>query len=416
MAYSRLYCILEIKNNMKYFIPLILLLFSCEKKVTEVLPIEEKPVVQSISPSNGLPGDTILVTINFAQVKDVQKVSISGIATGFKEIESTLFEVYIPVELKRKDEFKLFVTFPEGVAVSTSFSFSDVEIYSVDKNVISRGDTLVFSGNYFSNDIISAIKLGRDAESFDTGIDLFNLEIIDIQRDKITAIVPNLNAFYDFSNYIAGFYINYSYQLLPKKIFLSKKVKRSLEENPLSVAPGSLIAFDYYHSSPTDIDNSIIVFENDTLSNSLWYWPSDEYRTGNYELPIDLEIDKDYTFSAYMYSNKLVNIDSIFRVEQATYTFSPDNLSSASLSNVVVFSLSHVYLHGTLTLDFMNTASGEIISGAFFLGEVNDNGDGMTLTVVNMSNLPLGEYYVRIAASNLHYELQPEGNNTFTVK
>lgn len=403
----------------KYLLLFFSVIFiSCTDEKDEITPDQEptKPKILSLSPTVGLPGDTITVSLANPDEIEIKGVLINDLETYFQIISAEEISVVIPHELSRSENVIIEVVFPEYSINNAGFLMAAVTFESINLDTIVLGDTLIITGENFADDI-DEVYIGKP-EHFNKENDylLRSIEIIKIEENQITAFINSTYSLAKFQNYRVGLRIGDSYYYVNQNLYFTLTVRKAQKFNPESNAPGSLLLFDVFNSGAEDLE---IIIDEDTLKNPLWTWSGNGYDRAYFETPYALLPGQTYYFRALKQGNELIVENNSIKIEEPTYTFTPSSFDK-TVTHDIIFALSHVYLDNSYSIKLISQLNGEEVWEWSGPNQVEQNilgdGSGIELTVTAYSLTFDGSYYVQITAGLESYELSPAGNNVITFE
>ncbi len=399
-------------------VSLTLLTLSCSEEKEEIIPEIDsvKPKILNLNPTVGVPGDTIVITLENPDQIEIKEVLVNDLDTYFEVLSSDEVLAVIPESLSRSETVIIQIDFQDYTLNSAGFIMTGVAFESINLDTITLGDTLVITGEYFANDI-DEVLIGK-SENFNKENDylLRSIEIIEIENNQIKAYLNSTYSLENFQNYKIGLRVEDDYFFMNEDLHLTLKVRKASRFHPDSEAPGSLLLFDVFNGGANDLE---IVINQDTIRDPLWTWSHDGFQRANFETPYDLIPGVQYSYRAFKSGNELKVLNNSILIEEPTYTFSSDSFDKTQ-ANDITFILSHVYIGYAYIIRLISQVDGQVAyewSGSQQIDEnVLGDGNGVELTVTAGSYTLDGSYYVQILAGLESYELSPAGNNVITFE
>jgi len=409
--------IIFLENSLIYLI-IVIGIISCSSDENEVTPKEKlPPTFNEIEPTDVLPGDTLSIKFDNANTSTLEFLKIKGVDSEISIIDSSTIKVKISedIEFQRSERLEIEALIEDKIINSSIVKILPLEIKAINLDTIVFGDTIYIEGSNFYSDI-DEVYIGR-ASNFTSESEPFlnEIQILAINSDEIKVLFDKNTEIDKYNNYVIGLRVNDIFYRYHTKVFYGAKARRSRNFNGNSLAPGSLLQFDYFDGSYYD-DSKVIIKEKDTLKNPLFHFSENGYRRATYEVPVDYSLDTKLDYTVFANNTKLrLEKEEDIRVIEGTYSFTPETISGYE---DVTFELSHVYFGGSYIINLIDQNTGEISvtpPNSLIDESVKDNGDGVILTVT-VPTFDKGSYYVQIIAGEQDYELQPSANNVLTIE
>ncbi|MEP2774153.1 MAG: hypothetical protein ABJH05_18495 [Fulvivirga sp.] len=406
----------------KTLLPLLLffiVLGACSSDSDEDI-VKPIPEIFTISSNIVLPGDTISVLIKNFNKEEIQSVSVNSIPSQY-ETDAQGLNIIIPINVIRGHKAPIEIKLTNETLLFEGLEIANIITGSVDRRLVTKNDTLIFTGSGFAKDINSLVLNFEDANSQLA----LSLNIIELKNDEISATIPEDYAWYDYNfkdliPVISTDLNNYSFN---ETLNITSHYEVSEKYNTYSVAPGCLFLINYYNVEDQHIKtNTIIEIGNSSFEYPGFDWAIEEenYTSHGFVVPENISIGSNQKISVSVNNIELIAKSSdIIQVEEPTYTFTPSSFDKTKTHDIT-FNLSHVYLDNSYTVKLISQLNGEEVwewSGGIQVEQnILEDGTGIELTVTAYDLTFDGSYYVQITAGLESYELSPAGNNVITFE